>query len=122
MKQGVWVVFLCLLVIVPWGVGAPLEDRAPAQVVVEPSGRASFVDVYASHKRACAIVSGDGRTYLGLYVFDRWGNCVARDDYTGSNAARDDLAVEWFPPDVGAYTVDVINFGRAPNKALIAIH
>lgn len=119
MKRDGWFVVVGFLLLAPGGTGAPLQGRPPGKIEIEPFGRASFVDVYPSHKRACVIVSGDGRTYLGLYVFDRWGNCVARDDYTGIAAARDDLAVEWYPPEEAAYTVDVYNFGRSRNKALV---
>jgi hypothetical protein len=88
---------------------------------VEAFAHASFADVFDSQKRASAIVIGDGGTYLGIYVFDRWGNCIARDDFTGSVAAHDDLAVEWYPPEVGGYLVDVRNFGPSPNGFTIVI-
>ena len=32
------------------------------------------------------IIIGDGSSFLGVYVFDSWGNCVARDDTSFSSA------------------------------------
>ena len=101
--------------------GAPLQERKPEQAAVEPFGRTSIVERFEGQKRASAIVVGDGQTYLGIYVFDQWGNCVAKDDSSGSLAARDDLAVEWFPPEISTYTIDVCNFGRSTNTVTIVI-
>src|SRR5437763_1580295 len=111
MKHGAGCALLGLLLLASLGGCAPLRGSKTTKGEVDAFGQSSFVDLFEAQKRACAIVIGDGDTYLGLYVFDRWGNCVARDDFSGSSAARDDLAVEWFPPEVGPYTIDVRNFG-----------
>ena len=103
---------------------APVKERAPLESLVRPYGTTSFVALFEGVKRSSTVVIGDGKTYLGLYVHDRWGNCVAKDDIAGSAGSavvRDDLGVEWFPPDESPYTLDVCNFGRNFNEFSIAI-
>lgn len=111
-----------LLLIAGLSGGGPVEPRKTEKAQVTPFATTAFADHFEKGKRANAIVSGDGQTYLGLYIFDRWGNCVAKDDTSGSSAGRDDLAVEWFPPEVASYTIEVCNFGRYANEFTIAIH
>ena len=121
MRYTLWIGLVGTLVFGNLGGGAPAQPKLSERGAVEALGRTSFVDRFEGQKRACAIVIGDGHTYLGLYVFDRWGNCVARDDNADTPAARDDLAVEWFPPETASYTVDVRNFGPNSNIFTIAI-
>jgi hypothetical protein len=121
MKQCAWLGFLAMLLMGNLGGSAPLEARKPAKGLVRAFGQSSFIERFEGQKRAGAIVIGDGGTYLGLYVFDRWGNCVARDDFTGSSAGRDDLAVEWYPPKVSTYVIEVRNFGPSTNGFTIVI-
>jgi hypothetical protein len=121
MKYGAGLGLVGAVWAVSLGGGVPLDGPKTVTAGVEPYGQTSFVNVHDGRKRASAIVIGDGSTYLGVYVFDRWGNCVARDDFAGSPAGRDDLAVEWYPPEVGPYAVDVCNFGRSGNDFTIVI-
>jgi hypothetical protein len=121
MKQAASLGILGILVLGNLGGGAPLQPREPAKGAVEPFGQTSFVDGFEGRKRACVIAIGNGASYLGLYVFDRWGNCVAKDDTADTPMARDDLAVEWFPPETGSYIVEVRNFGPTINRFTIAI-
>jgi hypothetical protein len=121
MKWGAWLGILGTLIVVSLGGGAPLTTRKPVRMAVEPFDRVSTIEPFEGQKRACAIVIGDGGTYLGLYVFDRWGNCIACDDMTDTRASRDDLAVEWFPPEAGTYTVDVRNFGPSNNRFTLVL-
>ncbi len=115
---------LGLFVVASLGGGAPLQPRKIEKADADPFGRTAFVDVFEKDKRAAVIVIGDGQTYLGVYVYDRWGNCVAKDDTSGSATARDDLAVEWFPLDAGSYTIEVCNFGarltNSPSRSIDA--
>jgi hypothetical protein len=120
-KQSAWLGILGLLLMASLGGGAPLQPRKVEKADVDPFGRTSFIERFEKAKRAGVIVIGDGQTYLGIYVFDRWGNCVAKDDRSVSSAARDDLAVEWFPPEIASYTIEVCNFGRFTNEFTIAI-
>src|SRR5437879_6217753 len=115
MTKSAWLGLLVIPLLANLGGGAPVKAKQAGRSEVEPLGHALFLDQFESHQRACAIVIGDGETPMGLYVFDRWGNCIARDDYSGSPAVRDDLAVEWFPPEAAPYGIDVYNFGRSSN-------
>jgi hypothetical protein len=112
---------ILLLGCVTLGSGAPVGGRAvPRQQGVEPYGRRSYVATFKGKERACVIVKGAGQTYLGLYVYDEHGNCVARDD-RGSNNVKDGLAVEWFPLKTAPYTVEVRNFGPLVNSFSLAL-
>ena len=50
---------------------------------------------------------------LSLYVYDRHGNCVARDEFaeraSKTRRATNDCAVEWLPPVTEAYTIELRN-------------
>ena len=74
----------------------------------------SYPDHFVGKARAVAIVSGNGRSCLGLYVFDADGNCVASDDISSAQAA-DDLAADWIPAETARYDVHVRNAGFDQN-------
>jgi hypothetical protein len=69
---------------------------------------------------ARVIVVGKGAAYLGLYVFDAHGNCVASDDDV-TRRTRDDAYVEWIPPRSGPYAIAVKSLGRAENEFLMTV-
>jgi len=71
-------------------------------------------------QRAQVIVSGDGSSYLGLYVYDRHGNCVAWDDEVNPRST-DDLVGQWSATVAGAYTVEVRNLSAVKNKVQYAV-
>ena len=75
---------------------------------------------FVGGKKALAVCIGNGSTFLGLYAYDQYGNCIARDDLN-EVGARDDLAVEWYPESDGEYTVEVINFGQRVNQGELAL-
>src|SRR5689334_1162504 len=92
------------------------SDGGPAKVIGgkganTPTIPALFSQVYSAEfkggERACVIALGNGRTYLGLYVYDAHGNCIAWDDEgrprsrPGQTSTVDDLAVDWFPAASG---------------------
>ena len=120
MRRITWPSLLAVLFLAAWGGSAPVEGRKQ-EGEVEPLAQLSFLERFEGHKRASVIIIGDGQTYLGVYVFDSWGNCVARDDSSLSKDVRDDLAVAWFPEQAGAYTMDVCNFGTASNEFVMVI-
>jgi len=101
------------------GGGGPVRPRPPAFVDVPGYYVASLAEDFAGGVRANIIVSGDGQTYLGVYVFDSHGNCVAWDDF-GNRTTRDDLNAEWYPPNTGRYGCDIFNYGRIENQAELA--
>src|SRR5690349_5783952 len=100
--------FLCglvaLLAAAPPGDGAPVKGNFVKRARVDGHGSRSLVVAFKGGEKACVVLSGDGSGYLGLYVFDADGNCVARDD-RGDYPTRDDAAVEWFPTRTGRYTI-----------------
>src|SRR5437868_9342886 len=121
MKQAACLGLLGALLLASGSGGAPVRERKPERNAVDAFGVTTFVDRFEGKKRACVVAIGDGSTYMGFYVFDRWGNCVAKDDASEVFATRDDLAVEWYPSETADYTVDVRNFGSARNTFNISI-
>jgi hypothetical protein len=120
MRRSLVVASLVLLGWVTLGSGAPVEGPAVAlKVGIEPYGRQSFPLTFKAGEQAKVIASGNQQTYLGLYIYDDQGNCVARDDM-GDTRTRDDLAVEWYPPSTSEYTIEVRNFGPMANVFQIA--
>lgn len=97
-----------------------LERVARTQELVPPYGQRNYSVVFFQGQRALIIVSGDQQSYLGLYVYDEEGNCVAQDDL-GGQGSWDDLAVAWYPLRTGVYRVEVRNFGPRPNVFQIAL-
>jgi hypothetical protein len=116
--------FLALLfaaVCVPPGSGGPIPRAMVGGEVPVPSyRRATYPATFAGGQRAAVIIVGSGRTYMGLYVLDADGNCVAWDDL-GADKAPDRCAVEWFPPKEQRYTIEVRNFGAVTNVIGIAL-
>ncbi len=111
--------FSWFLLLTAVGMAAPGPEGKPVRTSADPLGQVSYVDSFEAHKRASAIVIGDGTTVMALYVFDRWGNCVAKDE--GVAPVRDDLAVEWYPTETSLYSIDICNFGRSANNFTVVI-
>jgi hypothetical protein len=106
------------------GGAAQLDLRDPKQrafdVKLEPFHHADYSGRFAAGKRALAIAVGDAAAGAGLYVFDKDGNCVASDDDL-SLRSRDDLAVEWLPPQTALYSLELRSLGRAANVLLLSV-
>ena len=96
------------------------ERKSEMEQPIPPLGVRSYVDTFKAHKRALVVVSGKGRTCLGLYVFDEHGNCVAKDDVTSPKTC-DDLAADWIPIATSRYDVEICNAGLDLNSYEIAI-
>lgn len=77
-------------------------------------GVINFSQQFVAGEQARAIVIGDGRSYLGLYIYDSFGNCIEKDDRNPANV-RDDLACVWTPSKSDSYGIEVVNLGRIPN-------
>ncbi|MBI3406878.1 MAG: hypothetical protein HY040_00795 [Planctomycetes bacterium] len=101
------------------GGGGPIRPHPPEFIEVPGYYVASVAEDFAGGVRANVIVSGNMQAYLGVYVFDALGNCVAWDDF-GNRATYDDLNAEWYPPVAGRYGIDVYNFGRFESQAELA--
>jgi hypothetical protein len=112
--------FLALLAFSTAGLGGPVQPFQVRRPLLPPLDRASTEIEFKGGQRASALAMGDGSTYLGLYVFDVYGNCVAWDD-EGTTATLDDLAVEWFPTTTSTYLVEVRNCGLQNNKCKIVL-
>jgi len=114
---------LSMLVLLAWvtlGSGRPVGGPQPlTKEIIEPYGRLGFTVRFKAGEPATVIASGDQRTYLGLYIYDQDGNCVAWDDM-GDKRTRDDLAVQWHPLETGLCTVEIRNFGPLHNVCQIA--
>lgn len=115
------VLILAVLSCVTVAISGPVEGRkTAAQQYVEPYDYRTYSLVFEAGQRARVIVSGNGATFMGLYVFDEHGNCVARDDQ-GQRPTQDDLVVEWLPARTARYRVEVRNFGAMPNSFSMAL-
>jgi hypothetical protein len=95
--------------------------QSPLKLTPKIDGLRSYVSSleFKGGERACAITIGDGRTFLGLYVYDKHGNCVAWDDEGQAKKTHDDLAAEWFPTQTGTYVVEVFNIGMLTNNCKV---
>jgi hypothetical protein len=89
---------------------APVGGRFAKVEVVTANTTDNYTVQFAGGVTARIIVIGDGRTDLDLFVYDQFGNEVARDDDT-----TDDCAVVFIPAG-GAYTIKVKNLGAVPNR------
>ncbi len=87
-----------------------------------PFSYLSETRVFKGRERASIVLYGKtGRaSYLAVYVFDRQGNCLTWDD-VGSSSTRDDVAVEWYPPQSQPYSYEIRNLGfqRTPFEMAI---
>jgi len=98
-----------------------LARRRESEQKVSAWGLRSFVDTFQGNKRAAALASGWGQaTCLGLYVYDEYGNCVARDDITTPKTGVD-LAADWVPAATARYDVEIRNAGYMPIEFDIAL-
>jgi len=88
------------------GTGASVGGSFLIQGETMPGRSFNIVKEYEGGKRACAIVSGIGLSYLGLYAYDANGNCIARDD-RAKEQTSDDAAVDWYPPRTGRYSIEI---------------
>ena len=120
MRRALILSALALLVWATLGSGGPVEGpQVGTNRVIEPYGHETFTVSFKAGEPAVVIASGNQQTYLGLYVYDADGNCVAWDDLAEKNT-RDDLAVRWYPDRTGPYMVEVRNFGALHNIFQIA--
>jgi len=114
-------VLVSLLAAVGPGAGAPVGGGFVGKTTVGPDRAAELVKDFKGGERACVVITGKGQSYLGLYVYDADGNCIARDD-RGDFATRDDAAVEWYPPQTSRYSIVVKNLGARKDPFDVAVH
>jgi hypothetical protein len=102
------------------GQGSPTKPFKLQTIEVPALGSRVFSVEWEGKQRACAIALGDGSTYMGLYVYDIYGNCVAWDD-EGMPQTCDDLAVEWRPRQKGVFAVELHNCGLLANNCKLVL-
>jgi hypothetical protein len=115
MKHWLWLAFVGVFLVATSGNTSPTQPRKRVELAAPPLTSQIFLVACNGGERTCVIASGEGRSPLGLYVYDPHGNCIARDEATGTKTA-DDLAVEWFPPANMSYTIELRNQGLQGNK------
>lgn len=95
-------------------IGGPRSTR---DKVGELSER-TIVERFKGGERACVIVRGDHRPVvdLELHVSDDKGRLVAKD-----TAGGDLLAVVWYPPRDGNYTIKIVNHGKEYNDCYVVL-
>ena len=95
------------------GVGFAGAVGGPRANTTRVNARAT--DVYTISFRgwetARITVAGDGDTDLDLYVYDEFGNLIAKDDDN-----TDYCVVSWTPRFTGPFTVRVVNRGGVYNQ------
>jgi hypothetical protein len=101
-------------------VGSPVSEFKPEVPQIPQLASKTYTLQFKGGQRANVIAIGDGSTFMGLYVYDVHGNCVAWDD-EGLSQTRDDLALEWYPLENGYYIVEVRNCGSHVNQCKVWI-
>jgi hypothetical protein len=104
------------------GTGAPLSpEKRALEGRVEAYGDKSYWRKFQGGLPAKVIALGKtGEGYLGLFVFDPHGNCVAQ-DYDLSTITKDYPTVEWQPAQTGLYTIEVRALGRIGSDFLLTV-
>jgi hypothetical protein len=102
------------------GQGSPVSPVKALLPQVPQLASQTFAYEFKGEQLARVLAIGDGATYMGLYVYDIHGNCVAWDD-NGSSATRDDLAVAWQPRQNGVFLIELCNCGVRVNQCKVVI-
>ena len=92
------------------GRGGPISPFKQETPHVAQLSSQTYMRTFRGGERANVMAIGTGATYMGLYVYDRHGNCVAWDDW-GMPISRDDLSVDWYPRQTAPYMIEVRNSG-----------
>lgn len=102
------------------GGGAPVQSVEPADIDLLPFATHVVQHELKGQEETRIIASGRAPYYLGLYVFDRDGNCVAWDDFGGTEV-REDCGVIFTPPTQGIYRIEVRSFFHLANKVRFVV-
>jgi len=97
----------------------PLRPFVEERIALDPFGRINKV-VPSRPGRCVALVSGNQRSTLAIYVYDAAGRCIGWDDENLPNMV-DDRIVEWHPSVPSVYEVEFRNLGPSTNTADAAI-
>ena len=107
MKRLVATVLVGLWVSTGWG--SPERPWFPESFQLPPYGVAHYGSRCEPGQPVVAIISGNGVSALGLYVFNAAGQCVAHDDDVSVPIIGDRI-VTFTPADAGPYELEVRNF------------
>jgi hypothetical protein len=131
MNRWLWLALIGLLAAATWGSTSPTNPEKPQLKLSLPAYNAlTTVIACKGGERTCAIAATitNAPVLLALYVYDEHGNCVGRDEFDdrGLSAekrrpAADDVAVEWWPPVDGSYTVELCNLSSTAGVVQMAI-
>ena len=70
-----------------------------------------FPVFFVGGRTARVAVVGDGYTILDLYIYDQYGNLIAKDERSTVS-----LLVEWYPRFGQTFFIEVINRGNTYNE------
>jgi hypothetical protein len=89
-----------------------IEQGPRLHTTVAPAlGTHTYRESFRPDEPATVLIAGDGDSNLDLYVFDAAGRRIC------ASEKLDDVEVcRWRPPASGAYTIHVVNRGRADNR------
>lgn len=122
MNRSVCLSCLAILTIAAgWALTGPTAEVPPQKMNLGAFSTKTFEITFEANKVARAICIGDGSTYMGLYIYDLHGNCVASESNQNASKVRDDLIVEWVPGEKTRYTIEVVNLGRVVNRFTLAV-
>ena len=114
---GALIAFLTATMVYATVTSAEKDGTTRSPKSIGPFASQSFQFSFVGKKKAVAECVGNSKkVFLGIYVYDSFGNCVAWNDLaaTRANDAGDDvpepIRVEWYPPESGKYIITVINF------------
>ena len=93
------------------GVMGRIPGPGSLRGTVSPGGVDSYAGVYFQSRRTAIVsISGDGGSYLELYIYDHNGNLVASGTGPG-----DQKQAQWTPRITEAFVVQVRNLGNNHN-------
>jgi hypothetical protein len=110
-----WLTLGLLIFAAPLLVAQEGRTWLPEPFVFAPFGLVQPAVLDGGGQESRALVIGDGRTALGIYVYDPLGHCVGFDDEPSE--VYDDRIVSWVAAIAGPYDVQIRNFGPLENHA-----
>lgn len=97
--------------------GAVAQDERtwmPQPFTLSPFSRTQTTLVGLKGRPSRVVATGDGNSPLAIYVYDRFGNCVAYSDKP--SPLVDDRIASWVPAATGPFDVQVRNVGFMFNR------
>jgi len=110
-----WLTFGLLVLAAPLLVAQDIRPWVPEPFILGPFGYKQTVVNGSAGLESRALVIGDGRTAVGIYVFDSQGHCIGFDDEPSD--VYDDRIVSWVPAAAGPFDVQIRNLGPSFNRA-----